>query len=325
MLHLRLPIIVKSNAGISVWNSELPLKCGRWQIPSESGRTNSRCHHSCITNARGQSTVTPIGTSLRLQKGSTQTKMKSPFSFRYHSSAHALVRTDGTFSSTIAVRRLRASETSVPYVATVEGEARVSEDDRNADAEKVKSQLLESLTGLNRGIFGVPSEKKARIDDLLCQLESLNPLEKPTDNLHLVDGDWLLLYSSISILGQKRTKLGLREFVKLGEFRQTIDTKQSRAVNRIDFHVAALSLLRGALTVEAIYKVVSKQRVAIKFEKSAIVPDQLLTLFNKNYDLLLAIFNPEGWLDITYVDATMRIGRDNKGNVFLLERVVSLI
>lgn len=63
------------------------------------------------------------------------------------------------------------------------------------------------------------------------------------------------------------------------------------------------------------------QRVNIKFENSALVPEQLLSLFQKNYDLLLSIFNPEGWLEITYIDDTLRIGRDDKGNVFLLERM----
>jgi hypothetical protein len=50
------------------------------------------------------------------------------------------------------------------------------------------------------------------------------------------------------------------------------------------------------------------------------VPDQLQQLFQKNYDLLLSIFNPEGWLDITYVDAELRVGRDDKGNLFVLQR-----
>ena len=50
-------------------------------------------------------------------------------------------------------------------------------------------------------------------------------------------------------------------------------------------------------------------------------PKQLNALFEKNYDLLLSIFNPDGWLDITYVDEQHRLGRDDKGNVFLLERV----
>lgn len=49
-------------------------------------------------------------------------------------------------------------------------------------------------------------------------------------------------------------------------------------------------------------------------------PEKLQMLFEKNYDLLLSIFNPEGWLDITYLDETHRIGRDDKGNIFYLEK-----
>lgn len=41
-----------------------------------------------------------------------------------------------------------------------------------------------------------------------------------------VDGQWRLLYSTISILGSKRTKLGLRDFITLGEFIQTVDVKK---------------------------------------------------------------------------------------------------
>jgi hypothetical protein len=63
------------------------------------------------------------------------------------------------------------------------------------------------------------------------------------------------------------------------------------------------------------------QRVDIQFESSRLVPEQLLSLFQKNYDLLLSIFNPEGWLEITYVDDTLRVGRDDKGNIFLVERI----
>ena len=36
--------------------------------------------------------------------------------------------------------------------------------------------------------------------------------------------------------------------------------------------------------------------------------------------LLLAIFNPEGWLDTTFVGGGLRVGRDDKGHVFVLER-----
>ena len=49
-------------------------------------------------------------------------------------------------------------------------------------------------------------------------------------------------------------------------------------------------------------------------------PRQLQELFASQLDVLLSIFNPEGWLDITYLDPTHRIGRDHNGNIFYLER-----
>ena len=41
-----------------------------------------------------------------------------------------------------------------------------------------------------------------------------------------VDGCWKLIYSTISILGKKRTKLGLRDFISLDDFLQIIDVKK---------------------------------------------------------------------------------------------------
>ncbi|XP_039064581.1 fibrillin protein 5 homolog [Hibiscus syriacus] len=151
----------------------------------------------------------------------------------------------------------------------------------------LKSQLLQQLQGINRGIFGVASSKKSDIEALVKLLESQNPTPDPTLNLEKVGGCWKLVYSSITILGSKRTMLGLRDFITLGEFFQTIDIQK---------------------------------RVDIRYDNSTITPDQLMNVFPKNYDLLLGIFNPEGWLEITYVDDTMRIGRDDKGNLFILQR-----
>ncbi|XP_020215785.1 probable plastid-lipid-associated protein 7, chloroplastic isoform X2 [Cajanus cajan] len=150
-----------------------------------------------------------------------------------------------------------------------------------------KIEIYQAVEGINRGIFGIPSAKKSEIESLVKQLESLNPNPYPTLELDKVGGCWRLVYSTISILGSKRTKLGLRDFISLDDFFQTID--------------------------------ISK-RVDINFENSTIIPDQLMNVFRKNYDLLLGIFNPEGWLEITYVDDTMRIGRDDKSNIFVLER-----
>lgn len=47
-----------------------------------------------------------------------------------------------------------------------------------------------------------------------------------------MDGCWRLVYSTISILGKKRTKLGLRDFISLGDFFQMIDVKEVSEIYR---------------------------------------------------------------------------------------------
>ncbi|XP_049388484.1 fibrillin-5, chloroplastic isoform X1 [Solanum stenotomum] len=191
----------------------------------------------------------------------------------------------------------------------------------HSTSSQVKIQLYDALQGINRGIFGVSSDKKFEIEELVKQLESQNPTFEPTLSLDKVAGNWKLIYSTISILGSKRTKLGLRDFITLGDLYQNIDISQGKAVNVIKFNARGLSLLSGELMIEASFKIASKSRVDIFYNNSGITPDQLMNVFQKNYSLLLGIFNPEGWLEITYVDENLRIGRDDKGNVFVLERV----
>ncbi|CAI5491023.1 unnamed protein product [Closterium sp. Naga37s-1] len=149
------------------------------------------------------------------------------------------------------------------------------------------------LQGLNRGIFGMPSAKRAYLHAIIERLEELNPRPAPTEHIDEITGDWRLLYSTIAILGSKRTKLGLRDFISLGEFLQIVDKDTRRAANVVEFSVRGLGLLSGKLTIEATYTVASPTRVDIKFESSSIVPDQvgflLNKLFEKNYDLLLRI------------------------------------
>ena len=65
------------------------------------------------------------------------------------------------------------------------------------------------------------------------------------------------------------------------------------------------------------------KRVDIAFQEASLVPSELQKLFEANYDLLLSVFNPQGWLDITFLDDIHRVGRDDKGNIFYLERVQS--
>ncbi|XLR47281.1 hypothetical protein S83_031941 [Arachis hypogaea] len=83
----------------------------------------------------------------------------------------------------------------------------------------LKSNAINNMfQGINRGIFGLPSSKKFEIESLVQQLESQNPTPEPTLELDKVAGCWRLVYSTITILGSKRTKIGLRDFISLDEF-----------------------------------------------------------------------------------------------------------
>ncbi|CAN1828773.1 Fibrillin protein 5 homolog [Linum perenne] len=171
------------------------------------------------------------------------------------------------------------------------------------EVSRIKEHLYQALQGINRGVFGTTSSKKSEIQELVELLESQNPTPDPTLSLH-----------------------------------------KSKAVNVMKFNVRGLNLLNGQLTIVASFKIASNSRVGITYMDSRITPEQLMNVFQKNYQLLLSIFNPEGWLELTYplidlswlvfdfvfwvclnlwdryVDDEIRIGRDEKGNIFVLER-----
>jgi hypothetical protein len=141
--------------------------------------------------------------------------------------------------------------------------------------------------------------ERAAINALVVALEATTPLAAPTAQLHAVDGDWRLLYTTarararsplrlrssvrarntachtrspllrsacahrqVTIRGSKRTKLGLRGMVSIGELTQRIDVAGGRAVNAVGFALAGGALLRGALTIDATFTVASPTRCA---------------------------------------------------------------
>ncbi|XWS33203.1 hypothetical protein CRYUN_Cryun22dG0060500 [Craigia yunnanensis] len=85
---------------------------------------------------------------------------------------------------------------------------------------------------------------------------------------------------------------------------------ESKAVNVIKFKARGLSLLNGKLTIEASLKIGSKLRVDINYDNSTITPDQTRE----------SGFSFTWFEHCRYVDDTMRIGRDDKGNILILER-----
>lgn len=140
----------------------------------------------------------------------------------------------------------------------------------------------------------------------------------------LLEGDWRLLYTtSQGILGIDQIP-----FLKLGQVYQSIRAAEAKVYNIAE--VYGLPLLEGLVSVAAHFKPVSERRVDVTFERSIIGLQRLMGYQTPNAFIQqiesgqnfaaidFKISNQQGWLDITYLDNNLRIGRGNEGSVFVL-------
>lgn len=194
-----------------------------------------------------------------------------------------------------------------------------------------KTELLKAIEGKNRGLK-VTDAEKVTILTAVEKLEDHNPNVNPLQCPNLLNGDWRLLYTtSKSILGLNNLPL-----MQLGEIYQCIRINYNRIYNIAE--IVGLPFLEGLVTVEANIDIVSSKRVNVEFQRSIIGLQRILGYLSPK-DLINKIekgkfFPPldfklpssqrnktsSGWLEITYLDDNLRIGRGNQGNVFILEK-----
>jgi hypothetical protein len=191
-----------------------------------------------------------------------------------------------------------------------------------------KTKLLEAIAGKNRGLLVTDSDT-VKILTAIEQLEDHNPNPHPLEKAKsLLDGNWRLLYtSSRSILGLDRVPL-----IQLGQIYQCIRIMEGKLYNIAE--VSGIPFLEGLVSVTARFDPISDRRVDVKFERSIVglqraIGYQSINQFIQDIELgkrFLAIdWNLEsrdssGWLEITYLDEDLRIGRGNEGNVFVLAK-----
>jgi hypothetical protein len=191
-----------------------------------------------------------------------------------------------------------------------------------------KANLLKAIAPVNRGLQMSDNQRKD-IFAAIAYLEEVNPNPTPNRTPKLLDGNWLLLFTTSQEL------LGIDKFplYKLGEIYQCLRVSDAKIFNVAK--VQGLPLLGGLVSVCASFTVVSDQRVKVNFER-LVAGSQTLAGY-KNIDSfierlrspkkLLAIdaqikrTDQKGWLETTYIDQDLRIGRGNEGNVFVLRRV----
>ena len=190
-----------------------------------------------------------------------------------------------------------------------------------------KAALLEAIAGKNRGLIASNTDKQA-ILAAIAQIEDRNPTPRPVEATDLLNGDWRLLYTS------SRGLLGLDQLplIKLGQIYQCIRAAESKVYNIAELY--GFPFAEGIVSVSARFTPVSERRVQVQFNRSIIGLQRFLSYRNpaefieeietgKKFTALDFNLNPEqqqGWLDITYLDEDLRIGRGNEGSVFVLTK-----
>jgi PAP_fibrillin len=190
-----------------------------------------------------------------------------------------------------------------------------------------KAKLLEAIASTNRGLLANEVDN-VRVLSAIQELEDHNPTLKTVAAKDLLEGDWRLLYTtSKEILGLDRFP-----FFKLGQIYQCIRTAEARIYNVAE--VIGVPFLEGIVSVAARFEPVSDKRVNVIFERSIVglqrvlnyqSPSSFIKQIESGKKFLPIDFSIEnreqqGWLEITYLDTDLRIGRGNQGNVFVLTK-----
>uniref|UniRef100_A0A383VK47 Plastid lipid-associated protein/fibrillin conserved domain-containing protein n=1 Tax=Tetradesmus obliquus TaxID=3088 RepID=A0A383VK47_TETOB len=175
------------------------------------------------------------------------------------------------------------------------GPKRAKAQDSAALRQQKKEELLELIEPLKRGLAATAEDQEA-VEEVVQQLERLNPTPKPLESPYL-NGQWRLVYTtSDSILGRSKPAF----LWPSGPIYQLLDGPNLRAANK---ETAPLFN-----QVYAELQPMSVNKVAVQFKTFKIFG-------------LIPISAPasaKGELAMTYLDDEMRISRGDKGNLFVL-------
>jgi len=190
-----------------------------------------------------------------------------------------------------------------------------------------KTTLLEAIAGKNRGVLATETEKKA-ILAAVAQLEDRNPTPRPLEAKDLLEGNWRLLYTTSSEL----LNLGRFPLWRLNQIYQCVRTADATIYNIAE--VSGFPYLEAIISVGARFEPVSERRVNVNFNRSIVGFQRLINYQSPTHfiqqietgkrfpalDFNIQSREQRGWLEITYLDENMRIGRGNQGSVFILTK-----
>jgi hypothetical protein len=189
-----------------------------------------------------------------------------------------------------------------------------------------KLALLETILAYREGqLDSVSAHPRIRI--LVDHLAKLDPPRTDQERAALLTGNWKLLYTNRDSFSPLDRLPG----VKQRQVWQRIDVSQELVLNLIELEVPGSFQMVAA--IKARFEVMSPKRLKVIFERAFITFSGLLSgktavdwlaQFSQEKDTPPAVsFSSQGqsgWLEIIYLDETLRIGLGNQGSLFILKR-----
>lgn len=164
------------------------------------------------------------------------------------------------------------------------------------------------------------------IEQLTTELEEVNPNPQPLlYATSLLNGNWQLQYSTArEIRSLSSLPLGL----KIGTVYQEIDVANKSFFN-LAFVKHPLGLISGSVKVTATFEPAEEEtnkRINVKFDKRYLSIEKIIAIQTPKLNPFKVVEanNPQDripYLDVTYLDETLRIGRGGGGSLFILKRV----
>lgn len=194
-----------------------------------------------------------------------------------------------------------------------------------------KTELLEAIASTNRGLLASNADRQA-IQSLVARLEDRTPHPHPLAAKEQLEGIWRLLYTT----SQELLGIDNVPFYRLGQIYQCVYLQAGRIYNIAE--VLGLPQLGGLVSVAARFEPVSQKRVNVGFERGVFGFQRLLGYEDpqsfiqklqsqdklpvwQGIDFRINSDRQSGWLEVTYLDDDLRIGRGNQGSLFVLRKV----
>ncbi|KAI0492544.1 hypothetical protein KFK09_026817 [Dendrobium nobile] len=180
---------------------------------------------------------------------------------------------------------------------------------------ELKRKLLDQLFGTDRGLKAT-SETRAEVNELITQLEAKNPTPAPTEALSLLNGKWILAYTSFVGLFPLLGAGSLPQLVKVDEISQTIDSEAFTVQNSVRF-VGPFS--STSVSTNAKFEVRSPKRVQVDYILAHLRSCQQ----NKYLSALLPLQRNEGVLNKALLDPEIcltQLAATSKGEAIYFDK-----